>query len=83
MPELGGQLVSFRVGQIPRRDDEKTQYRHEPVGSVKKVHKAAVQRAKIKNQFQLYDLRHRFATRAVASGADLPTLRALPGHASI
>ena len=54
-----------------------------PVGSVKKSHSAAVERAKIKHHFRLYDLRHTFATRAGASGADLPTLSALLGHASI
>jgi integrase len=54
-----------------------------PVGSVKKAHTAATERAKIKKHFRLYDLRHTFATRAVASGADLPTLSALLGHATI
>jgi len=44
-----------------------------PIGSVKKPHSAAVERAKIKQHLQLYDLRHAIATRAVASGADLPT----------
>lgn len=54
-----------------------------PVGSIKKAHRAAADRAKIKGDFRLYYLRHTFATRAVAFGADLPTLNALLGHASI
>jgi integrase len=54
-----------------------------PIGSVKKAHRSAVIRAKIKGHFRLYDARHTFATRAVASGADLPTLSALLGHAGI
>ena len=31
----------------------------------------------------MYELRHRFATRAVAAGVDLPTLSAMLGHTSI
>ena len=54
-----------------------------PIGSVKKAHRGAVTRAGIKGHVRLYDLRHTFATRAVASGADLPTLSALLGHTSI
>jgi integrase len=54
-----------------------------PIGSVKKAHSAAVKRAKIERHFRLYDLRHSFASRAAASGADLPTLSSLLGHASI
>lgn len=54
-----------------------------PIGSVRKAHDRAVERAGIKNHFRLYDLRHTFATRAVAGGVDLPTLSAMLGHTKI
>lgn len=54
-----------------------------PIGSVRKAHDAAVEKAGIKEHFLLYDLRHTFATRAVAAGVDLPTLSAILGHTSI
>lgn len=53
------------------------------IGSVRKAHDLAVDRAGIKDHFRLYDLRHTFATRAVAGGVDLPTLSAMLGHTSI
>jgi integrase len=42
-----------------------------------------VRRAKIKQPFRLYDLRHTYASRAVMAAVDLPTLAALLGHTSI
>jgi integrase len=55
----------------------------QPIGSVRKAHDAAVEKAGIKEHFRLYNLRHTFATRAVAAGVDLPTLSAILGHTSI
>lgn len=54
-----------------------------PIGSVRKAHDSAVEKAGILEHFRLYDLRHTFATRAVAGGVDLPTLSAMLGHTSI
>jgi integrase len=54
-----------------------------PIGSVKKAHQAAIDRAEIKPRFRLYDLRHTFATRAAASDMNLPTLAAILGHSNI
>jgi integrase len=54
-----------------------------PIGSVRKAHDLAVERAGVEDHFRLYDLRHTFATRAVAGGVDLPTLSAMLGHTSI
>jgi integrase len=54
-----------------------------PIDSVKKTHRSAAERAGIEGHFRLYDLRHTFATRAVAAGTDLPTLSSLLGYTSI
>ena len=54
-----------------------------PILSVRKAHDNAVERAGIEEHFRLYDLRHTFATRAVAAGVDLPTLAAILGHTAI
>ncbi len=71
--------VTFRTQYVfPSRGNKQ-----QPISSVKKAHRAAVVRAKIKGNFRLYDLRHTFASRAVAAGIDLPTLSAVLGHASI
>jgi hypothetical protein len=54
-----------------------------PIGRVHKAHYGAVDRARIKPRFILYDLRHTYASHAVMAGVDLPTLAALLGHTSI
>jgi integrase len=77
-------------GRIKKLEEKKTPFifpspydYQKPIGSVKKAHRLAADAAGIKGHFRLYDLRHTFATRAVAAGADLPTLSALLGHTTI
>jgi integrase len=53
-----------------------------PIGSVRKAHDAAIDRAGIED-FRLYDLRHTFATRAAQAGVDVLTLAALLGHTTV
>ena len=54
-----------------------------PIRSVNEAHRSDTDKAKIDRHFRLYDLSHTFATRAVAAGADLPTLASPLGHANI
>jgi integrase len=63
---------------FPSRSDPDRQ-----IGSVRKAHDAAVEKAGIREHFRLYDLRHTFATRAVTAGVDLPTLGAILGHTTV
>jgi integrase len=53
-----------------------------PMGNIANTHHRTVKRAGLA-WFRLYDLRHTFATRAVQSGMDLPTLAGLLGHSKL
>ena len=44
--------------------------------------KGALKRAGITRRIRLYDLRHAFATEAIAGGADIGTVANLMGHSS-
>ena len=54
-----------------------------PLTTIQKGHELAVEAAKVKSRFRLYDLRHTFGTRSAMAGVDLATLKELMGHASI
>lgn len=52
----------------------------EPVRSIKRAWTATLRRAGITRQIRPYDLRHYFATEAIAAGVDLGTVANLMGH---
>jgi len=54
-----------------------------PLTSVRKAHAEALEEAKIKRPFRIYDLRHTFGSRSAMAGVDLPTLKELMGHSEI
>ncbi|MFY9609010.1 MAG: tyrosine-type recombinase/integrase [Blastocatellia bacterium] len=53
-----------------------------PLVKINAAHTAAVLRAKVA-PFELYALRHTFATRAARAGVDLVTLASLLGHSRL
>ncbi len=68
----GTEVYVFPSKRDPRR----------PMGNIANTHHRTVKRTGIA-WFRLYDLRHTFATRAVQSGMDLPTLAKILGHAKL
>jgi integrase len=56
---------------------------NKPLTTVHKGHLEALVKAKIRQPFRLYDLRHTFGSRSAMAGVDLSTLKELMGHSSI
>jgi integrase len=55
-------------------------YRGQPVGAIKTAWAATLRRAGITRRIRPYDLRHAFATEAIAAGVDVGTVARLMGH---
>lgn len=58
-------------------------YDGKPIATIKTAWKSTLRRAGIKRRIRPYDLRHAFATDAIAGGADLGTVAKLLGHTSV
>ena len=58
-------------------------WKGKPVLSIKTAWAALLKRAGIRRKVRPYDLRHAFATDAIANGADLGTVAKLMGHSNI
>lgn len=72
LEKLGTEVYVFPSKRDSRR----------PMGNIANTHHRTVKRAGLA-PFRLYDLRHTFATRAVQSGMDLPTLAGILGHSKL
>lgn len=57
-------------------------YKGEPVTHIRHAWQCALKRAGVTRHIRPYDLRHGFATEAIAAGADYGTVAALMGHKS-
>ena len=55
----------------------------EPIRDIHSSHWSAIKRAGISPGFEVYDLRHYFATDSLARGVDVGTLKDLMGHSDI
>lgn len=58
-------------------------YGNKPVHSIRKAWGKILIRAGIQRRIRPYDLRHAFATEAIAAGADIGTVAKIMGHASL
>lgn len=72
LEKLGTDVYVFPSKRTPGR----------PMGVISNTHARTVKRAGVA-PFRLYDARHTFATRAVQSGMDLPTLARILGHSKL
>ena len=76
-------LQKIKEMQKTTKEGYLIEYQGKRVHSIHKAFANAVERAGIKYDVRLYDLRHMFATFMLANGADLASVSNLMGHSSI
>jgi integrase len=74
---------AWRDADATAREEYVIHYGHKPVESILLSWKATLRRAGITRRIRPYDLRHAFATDAIANGADMGTVAKLMGHANL
>ena len=77
------ELRSWRDADKELGVNQVIHFRGKPIRTIHEGWKAALRRAGISRKIRPYDLRHAFATEAIAAGADIGTVAKLMGHASL
>jgi len=75
-------LLAWQMQDREQGIDYVVTYHGKPVRKIKTAWAAALRRAGITRHIRPYDLRHGFATEAIAAGVDYGTVAALMGHKS-
>lgn len=82
MPNMLGLFQAWQTQDAELETPYVIHYKNKPVANIRTSWAKALERAGISRHIRPYDLRHGFATEAIAAGADYGTVAELMGHKS-
>lgn len=80
VPPLFTLMESWRLEDAPLDIKMLVSFRNKPIKNIKRSWSSALKRAGITRRIRPYDLRHAFATEAIAAGADIKAVADSMGH---